>query len=280
MNHLPFYMAYSIEPVLLFDILLATFLIPNLANPLSTVKLIAMCTCQLQRCKDNLTAIHSNMLKSCFESIQQFEIQYKGTIQDFDFQPGALVLVQNSSIETNLGCKAKPCYIGSMVIVHHTQNRSYCLAELNRTILNLHFVAFCVVSYHACSCTSISVTCLVDESNLACIFADEVLEGTIKDSEEVQLRALKFSDPLAGVRPTFPLHAQTTTSPPHSAALVYLVCSHMSHLLHVHIYYSIFICLYCTCTTLSVSCCSSLMYLRLVLSCSKRTTSCSRKSLV
>ena len=78
-GHSPFYMAHGVKPVLLFDILLATFLVPNL-NPLSTVELIATHTRQLQRCEDDLAAIHSNMLKSRFESVQQFERQYEGTI--------------------------------------------------------------------------------------------------------------------------------------------------------------------------------------------------------
>jgi hypothetical protein len=47
-GHLPFYMAHGVEPVLLFDIALATFLIPNLANPLSTVELIATRVTDLQ----------------------------------------------------------------------------------------------------------------------------------------------------------------------------------------------------------------------------------------
>jgi transposase InsO family protein len=93
MGHLPFYMAHSVEPVLLFDITLTTFLVLNLTNPLSTVELIAMHTCQLQRRKDDLAAIHTNVLKSHFESVHQFEWQYKSTIHNFNFQPGALVLI-------------------------------------------------------------------------------------------------------------------------------------------------------------------------------------------
>ena len=62
-------MAHGIEPVLLFDITLATFLVPNLANPLTTVELITTRIHQLQRCEDDLAAIHSNVLKSRFESV-------------------------------------------------------------------------------------------------------------------------------------------------------------------------------------------------------------------
>ena len=84
-GHSPFYMDHGIEPELLFDITLATFLVLNIANPLSTVELIAMQILHLQRCKDNLAAIHTNVFKSCLESIKQFEWQYKNNIHNFDF---------------------------------------------------------------------------------------------------------------------------------------------------------------------------------------------------
>ena len=86
-------MAHGIEPMLPFDITLATFLILNLINPLSTVELITAWICQLQRREDNLVAIHTNVLKSRFESVKQFERQYKNMIHDFNFQPRALVLI-------------------------------------------------------------------------------------------------------------------------------------------------------------------------------------------
>ncbi len=176
-------MAHGIEPVLPFDLTLATFLVTNLANPLSTAELIATRIHQLQRCKGDLAAIHSNVLKSRFESIWQFERQYENTIRNFDFRPGALTLIWNSSIETDLGHKAKLRYIGPMVIVRHTQNGSYRLAELDGTILNLCFTAFRLVPYHAHTHTSILVTCLVDWSDLACIFADEDVEGVVEEED-------------------------------------------------------------------------------------------------
>ena len=184
-GHLPFYMAHSVEPMLPFDLTLTTFLVLNLANPMSTAELIATHIHQLQRREDNLAAIHANVLKSHYESVRQFEQQYEGTIRDFDFQPGALVLVRNSSVETDLSRKAKPQYIGPMVVVRRTQNGSYRLAELDSTISNLCFAAFRLVPYHACSRSSIPVTCLVDQSNLARVFANEDVEGVVEDPEEV-----------------------------------------------------------------------------------------------
>ena len=84
-GHSPFYIAQGIEPVLPFNITLSTFLVPNVTNKLTTVDLIATCAWQLKRCEDNLTVIHSNILKSHFESIHQFEHQLENTIHDYDF---------------------------------------------------------------------------------------------------------------------------------------------------------------------------------------------------
>ena len=140
---------------------------------LSTAELISTRTRQLQRREDDLAAIHSNILKSRFESVRQFERQFENTIRDYNFGPGAFVLVRNSSVESDLGCKAKPRYIGPMVVLRRTKNGSYCLAELDGTISNLRFAAFCLVPYHARSRSSISVTCLVDRNDLARVNIDE-----------------------------------------------------------------------------------------------------------
>jgi hypothetical protein len=182
-GHSPFYMAHGVEPMLPFDITLTTFLVPNLTDQLSTANLISTRTWQLQRCEDNLMVIHSNVLKSHFESICQFEHQFENTIRDYNFGPGAFVLIRNLSVESDLGRKAKPCYTGPMVILCHTQNGSYRLAELNSTMSNLCFAAFCLVPYHTRSCSSIPVMHLINCDDLACVNADK--DTTQADSNNV-----------------------------------------------------------------------------------------------
>jgi hypothetical protein len=84
--HSPFDMTHSTEPMLPFDIPLATFLIPNRADELPTADLIANRAWQLQRREDNLAATHSNILKGCFEPVRQFERRLKdGTISNLYF---------------------------------------------------------------------------------------------------------------------------------------------------------------------------------------------------
>ena len=86
-------------------------------------------------------------------------------------------------METDLGRKAKPRYTGPMVVLRRTQNGSYRLAELDGTVSNLRFAAFCLVPYHARSCSSLPVICLVNQDNLARINADEDI--TRADSDDI-----------------------------------------------------------------------------------------------
>jgi len=89
----PFYMTHGVEPILPFDITLATFLIPDLCQPLSTADLLATRARQLQMEQTDWDQIHDRILKSRYASVQQFEKQFSNTIKTHDFGPGSLVLV-------------------------------------------------------------------------------------------------------------------------------------------------------------------------------------------
>ena len=80
-------MAHGVEPILSFDIMLATFLVPDIPPKLDTAGLLAIRTCQLQKRKDDLAAVHTNVLRNRFKSVQQFERTFEKTIKDFNFQP-------------------------------------------------------------------------------------------------------------------------------------------------------------------------------------------------
>ena len=95
-------------------------------------------------------------------------------MKDFSFQPSTLVLVRNSSVETDLvRCNSKPRYIGPIVIAHRTPNGSYQLTELDGTVSKLHYAAFCLVPYRARSYMSIPITRLVKHGDLVKMPLDE-----------------------------------------------------------------------------------------------------------
>jgi len=113
-SYSPFYMVHSVEPILPFDLIQATFLVPDLTQPLSTEDLLAVRTCQLQKRLVDLASIHNCILASCHTSVCQFEKQYANTIRNLNFTPGSLVLVRNTNLNMD---KMKPQYLGLMVML-------------------------------------------------------------------------------------------------------------------------------------------------------------------
>jgi hypothetical protein len=175
-------MTHGVEPILPFDITFATFLVPNLTSPLSTVDLIATRARQLQTRDEDLAAIRDDILKSRLTAAQKFERQFAHTIKASNFTLGDLVLVRNSAVE-NTHQKMKPRYFGPMVVVKKTRNGAYRLAELDGAVSRLRFAAFRLVPYHTRSRSVISVTRLLDSEDLDALnSADEDLDGADEDA--------------------------------------------------------------------------------------------------
>jgi len=168
----PFYMVHGVEPILPFDLIQATFLVPDLTQPLSTEDLIAVCTRQLQKRPDDLASIHNHILASRHSSVCQFEKQYANTIRDLNFTPGSLVLVRNTNLNMD---KMKPRYLGPMVVLRCTCNGAYRLGKLDGAISKLRYAAFRLIPYYARSQSFIPVTHVVDGDDLASLEFDDTL---------------------------------------------------------------------------------------------------------
>jgi hypothetical protein len=175
----PFFMAHGIEPLLPFDITLATFLIPNLTKPLSTSELIAIRARQLQAREQDLDIIRDNIVKSRLTSARDFERRYARTIKDPSFNPGDLVLVRNSAVESDHSRKTKPRYFGPMVVLTQSRNKSYRLAELDGAVSKLRYAAFRLLPYHSRSPAFIDIKELLSPEDLLLLKTSHV------DVEEV-----------------------------------------------------------------------------------------------
>ena len=175
-------MAHGVEPILPFDITLATFLVPDLTSPLSTADLIATRARQLQTQEDNLASIHDNVVKSRLSPVQKFERQFTHALKTNSFALGDLVLARNLAAKVTHQKKMKPRYFGPMVVVKKTRNGAYCLAELDGAVSRLCFAAFRLVPYLACSQSVISVTRLLNPDDLEALnTVDEDSDGADED---------------------------------------------------------------------------------------------------
>jgi len=168
-------MAHGTHPILPFDVMEATFLIPKLDSPLPTQDLIAIRARQLQKHPEDLEMIKEQVLKSRHMSIAQFEKDNANLIIDYNFKEGALVPVRNSSTETDLSRKTKPHYLGPPGVIHCTRNKAYILSELDRAIHKNPYAAFHLIPYYPRSQTLIPITSIITLAKLATIDASHSL---------------------------------------------------------------------------------------------------------
>ena len=76
-------------------------------------------------------------------------------------------------MESDLGHKTKPRYLGPMVVIRRSRTGSYHLAELDGAISKLRYAAFHLVPYLARSRASIPVTHLLNHDNLIAVVEEE-----------------------------------------------------------------------------------------------------------
>ena len=150
-------MAHGVHPLLPFDILEATYLAPKQDFGISTAELISIRARQLSKRPEDLKRMREIITKSRQRNIKRFEQEHALRVVDFDFKPGALVLVRNTRIEESLNRKTKPRYIGPMVVVHKTIGTSYIIAELDGSQFQQRVGGFRLIPYFPQQRTDIPV---------------------------------------------------------------------------------------------------------------------------
>jgi hypothetical protein len=138
----PYLAVHSVEPLLPFDIVEATFLAPSITSKLSDSDLLAIRARSLQKRDEDLAQIHDRVLSARYALIRDFEKKNANRIHDYKFNIGDLVLVLNKKIEPGVGRKCQPRYFGPMIVVQRLTSGAYILVEVNGAILRLKFAAF------------------------------------------------------------------------------------------------------------------------------------------
>ncbi|KDQ56493.1 hypothetical protein JAAARDRAFT_195123 [Jaapia argillacea MUCL 33604] len=118
----PFYLAHGVEPILLFDLAEATYMLLDIEETLSMTDLITLRARQLQKREEDLAS-------------------------DYDFKLGSLVLVRNTGIEKDLNRKTKPQYLGPMKVVERRRGSAYIVVEMDGSISKLPVAAFQIIPY-------------------------------------------------------------------------------------------------------------------------------------
>ncbi|KAJ2925503.1 hypothetical protein H1R20_g11587, partial [Candolleomyces eurysporus] len=118
----------------------------------------------LQKRPGDLERVCQALQKAQLDSARKFAEAHQETIRSFNFAPGTLVLVQNSRIDSSVGYKTKPRYLGPMVVVHRTRGGSYILSELDGSTSKLCFAAYRLAPYLIRNVARIPVTDLTDLS--------------------------------------------------------------------------------------------------------------------
>lgn len=171
----PYYLVTGNHPILPLDAAEATWLTIAPTNLVSEEDLISQRARALTKHRVHLDRMKDRIDKEKLKRLQVYEKDYKAVIKDYVFQPGDLVIVRNTAIESSLDKKMKPRYTGPMIVIVRNPGGSYILAEITGAIWRQKVARFRVLPYFARERIDISDT-------LKAIIADN--EKTIKDIQE------------------------------------------------------------------------------------------------
>jgi hypothetical protein len=175
-GHSPFFMAHGVEPLLPFDVEEATWLLNPVDGPLTTSDLIAARARALEKRDEDVELMRELVFEARVRSSQASANRDHKKIADFDFKPGALVLVRNRGIDGIMDHKIQDRYFGPMVVVRRNTGGAYTLAELDGALSKLRFGASRLVPYQP------REELVVDISHLLQL-APEELEAATADDE-------------------------------------------------------------------------------------------------
>jgi hypothetical protein len=179
----PYFAVTGTHPLLPFDIAEASYLLPPLSSVLTMTDLIARRAIALQKRREHLATLHSKVLDARRKAAVLFEKEHSGTIQDFDFKLGDLVLLRNTAIEKALNRKMRPRYTGPLIVISRNRGGAYVLAELDGSLLDRPAAAFRVIPYFARK--KLDLPPLEDLLDVSIARLRELEDTTVEDADDI-----------------------------------------------------------------------------------------------